>query len=160
MKFSNIKYQTIYNQEERKFHFPYDMWHFMCYVGLTCSQDQCLFDWTLCIVSLTSLFPDTSYSENIEINYLNEHYFCQAKVTIFLCLGESFIELRLTKIFVFLRSFKFGSCPFFISLMSLGTFRNKPNLFEQILRKISYFRQTSRTIYLKWRFCHISYYWK
>ena len=63
--FDNIKHLTIYTQEERKFHFSYDIWHFMCYVGLTCPQDHWLFDSTRCVVSLSFLFSDSLYSGNI-----------------------------------------------------------------------------------------------
>ena len=55
----------IYTQEERKFHFLCHIWHFMCYVELTCSQDHCIFDWTPCVVSLSFLFSDTLCPENI-----------------------------------------------------------------------------------------------
>ena len=37
----------------------------MFYVGLTCPQDHCLFDGTRYVVSLSLLFSDTLYSENI-----------------------------------------------------------------------------------------------
>ena len=52
-------------EEERKFHFSCHIWHFMCYVGLTCPQDHCLFGWTSFVVSLSFLFSDTLYSGNI-----------------------------------------------------------------------------------------------
>ena len=65
LTFDNIIHLTIYTQEERKLHFSYHMWYFMCYVGLTCTQDHCLFGWTPCVVSLSFFFSDTLCSGNI-----------------------------------------------------------------------------------------------
>ena len=65
VKFGNIKHLTIHTQKARKFYFSYHIWHFMCYFGLTCSQDHCLFDWTRCVVSLPFVFSNTIYSGNI-----------------------------------------------------------------------------------------------
>ena len=62
--FDNIKHLIVYTREERKFDFSCHIWHFMCYVGLTCPQDHCLFDWTHCVVSLNpSYFPIHSIQE-------------------------------------------------------------------------------------------------
>ena len=61
VKFDNIKHLSMYIQEEKKT----PLFIFMCYVGLTCPKDYCLFDWTHFVVSLPFLFSDTSYSGNI-----------------------------------------------------------------------------------------------
>ena len=60
----NIKHLTIYSQEEKKSHFSCQIWHFMCYVRLTCPQDHCLFDWARCVISFSFLFFNTLYSGN------------------------------------------------------------------------------------------------
>ena len=65
VKFDMTKHLSIFTQKERKFHFSYHIWHFMCYVGLTSPQDHWLFNWTRCVVSLPFLFSDTIYSGNI-----------------------------------------------------------------------------------------------
>ena len=52
-------------QEGRKFHFSYNLWHLMCYVGFISPQDHYLFDWTRYVVSLPFLFYDRIYLGNI-----------------------------------------------------------------------------------------------
>ena len=64
----NRKRLPTYIQEKGKFHSSYHIWH----VGLTCSQDHYLFDWTPCVASLSFLFSDTLYSGNI--NYWRSYY--------------------------------------------------------------------------------------
>ena len=57
----------IWFSKERilKFHFSYHIWHFMCYVGLTSTQDHWLFNWKRYVISLPFLFSNTIYSGNI-----------------------------------------------------------------------------------------------
>ena len=52
-------------QAEKYIYLLYRIWYFMCYVGRTCPQNHCLFDWTPCIVSSSFLFFDTPYFRKI-----------------------------------------------------------------------------------------------
>ena len=52
-------------QEEGKCYFSYDIWHSMCYVKRKGPPDQCLFNWTHCVVSLSFLCSDTVSLKNI-----------------------------------------------------------------------------------------------
>ena len=73
--FDNMKHLTIYTQEERKFYFPYRVWLLMCYVGLTCPQDHCLFDRTLCCFFILPLFPYTLFRKYQFLKELLWKYF-------------------------------------------------------------------------------------
>ena len=59
----NRKCLPTYIQEKGKFHSSYHI----CHVGLTCSQDHYLFDWTPCVASLSSSFLIHSIQETSTI---------------------------------------------------------------------------------------------
>ena len=114
--FGNIKHLTIYTQEEKKSHFSCQIWHFMCYVRLTCPQDHCLFDWARCVVSLSFLFFNTLYSENFS--------FWRSYYEIFSCLLEiirSIIRSLIRSICEFNRDLNRGCLVYMFSLRFSGS---------------------------------------
>ena len=91
--FDNTKLLTIYAQEEEEFQFSCYIWHFMCYVGLTCLKDHYLIDWTSCIVSFFfSLFWYTLFRKHRFLKELLWKYFLTCLIRS-LCLRFTSVNL-------------------------------------------------------------------